>query len=738
MESASQTLEQEEDRKLIQRAYRDLLNTIKGKLDADDAANIRMAYEMAVEAHSQQRRKSGDPYILHPIAVAKICVEEIGLGPTAVVCALLHDVVEDTDVTLADLRAKFGDKITTIVDGLTKLDNIYDVRSPQAENFKKILSTLTKDVRVVLIKIADRLHNMRTLGAMPAHSQLKIASETTYIYAPLAHRLGLYKIKTEFQDLSMKITHPDEYRDIAEKLQTTKQERNNYIHEFIMPLTKELNDIGVPYRINGRPKSIYSIWNKIKSKHIAFEEIYDLFAIRVIVDVEKKREKPVCWQVYSIVTDIHRPIPERLKDWVTTPKSNGYESLHTTVVGPHGRYVEVQIRSERMDAIAERGFAAHWKYKGISDDRFDVFASWLDNVRTSLENPSDDAVDFLNDFRSNLFSEEVYVFTPKGDMKMLPLGATALDFAFDIHSEVGCHCAAIKVNNKLVSMSQVLQNGDQVSVLTNKNQKPNEDWLKMVITGKARSRIRAALKDEIKKKGEIGQETLARKFSQIKIDFEANVDEVVKFYGFNSRLDLYYAIYSEQVNLQELRSMRIDKGKLVIEKPKPEFNPPPQHEARQSENLKKTREPQLLIDGLPASQFPYSLATCCNPVQGDEVFAYTTVASGVKVHRTSCPNATNLMANYGYRVMKAEWTNSANTNFVADLRITGVDGKGVAQKLTGTITHDLGLEMRSISLEGGAGYFEGKISVVVNHTDQLNYAIKVLKAIDGVSSVMRV
>ncbi|HNE47723.1 MAG TPA: RelA/SpoT family protein, partial [Saprospiraceae bacterium] len=476
----------DDDRIIIQRAYRNLLKCIKGTLSQEDQDNIRLAYEMAVKAHSAQRRKSGEPYILHPIAVAQICVEEIGLGPTAVICALLHDVVEDTDITLKEIEETFGERIAKIVDGLTKLDSAYNVDVPQAENFKKVLSTLVEDVRVVLIKMADRLHNMRTLGSMLKHKQLKIAAETTYIYAPLAHRLGLYNIKTEFQDLCMKITDPENYHEIARKLKETKKSRTNYIEDFIKPLKGELDDLNIPYRITGRPKSIYSIYNKIKTKKVSFEEIYDLFAIRIIVDVPIKKEKSACWQVYSVVTDVYSTIPERLKDWITTPKSNGYESLHTSVIGPGGRFVEVQIRSERMDEIAERGYAAHWKYKGMSNQH-DVYESWLDSVRDLMENPEADALEFINDFKTNLFAEEVYIYTPKGDLQILPKGSSALDFAFSIHSDLGYHAVAIKVNNKLVPMGYKLKNGDQVHVTTNKSQKPNESWLKMVITGKARS-----------------------------------------------------------------------------------------------------------------------------------------------------------------------------------------------------------------------------------------------------------
>ncbi|MEL6637492.1 MAG: RelA/SpoT family protein [Bacteroidota bacterium] len=729
----------EEDKKLIRRAYRKLLKSIQVEdMNPTDRANIRKAYDLAVEAHSKQRRKSGEPYILHPIEVARICAIEIGLGPTAIISALLHDVVEDTEVTLEEVRETFGDRITLIVDGLTKLDGLYNVESPQAENFKKVLRTLVEDVRVVLIKMADRVHNMRTLGAMPRHKQLKIAAETDYIYAPLAHRLGLYNIKTEFQDLIMKVKEPDTYRDITNKLQDTEQKRNRYINEFIQPLTKALQDIGYPYRITGRPKSIYSIWNKIKTKKVPFEEIYDLFAIRIILDVPMKLEKRICWMVYSIVTDVHRPIPERLKDWITTPKSNGYESLHTTVVGPKGQFVEVQIRSERMDEIAERGFAAHWKYKGISTGaQADVYDNWLDSVREILENSDSDAMEFLSDFKTNLFKEEVYVYTPKGDMKILPKGATALDFAFSIHTDIGYHCAAIKVNNKLVPMGYKLQNGDQVTITTNKNQRPNEAWLKMVVTGKARAKIRSALRENRRKQGEFGRESLERKCRNLKIDFEENVDTLVKFYQFNSRPDLYFGIASEQVNLQEIKeNFQVEGNKLVpIEREKQVVEPETPVEVKRPR--KYEGKPRLMING-SLDEYEYTLASCCNPVQGDDVFGYLTTHAGLKIHRTTCPNATHLMANYGYRVMKAEWVISTNTSFVAELIITGVDdGPGVIERLSRSIASDLGLNIRSFFIEGHEGYFEGKINLLVANTNQLNVAIRGLQNLEGVSSVTR-
>ena len=628
-------LVQEEEKKLIQREYRNLLRSIKSDLDHLDRRNIRMAYELAVEAHSKQRRKSGEPYILHPIAVAQICAEEIGLGPTAIVAALLHDVVEDTEVTLEQIKDQFGDRIAKIVDGLTKLDSAYNAESPQAENFKKVLSTLVEDVRVVLIKMADRLHNMRTLGAMPRHKQLKIAAETSYIYAPLAHRLGLYNFKQEFLDLCMKITDPDTYKDIAQKLDQTKRERTRYINEFIKPLTKKLDEIGVSYRIFGRPKSIYSIWNKLRTKKVPFEEIYDLFAVRIIVDVPFEKEKFVCWQVYSIVTDVHTPIPERLKDWVTTPKSNGYESLHTTVVGPKGRFVEVQIRSDRMDEIAERGFAAHWKYKGITTSQPDVYERWLDSVREILEDPNSDAVEFLGDFKANnLFNEEVYVYTPVGDMKILPKGSTALDFAFSIHTDVGYHCASIKVNKKLVPMGYKLRNGDQVTIITNKNQRPSEDWLKLVITGKARSKIRSAMKEERKKQGALGKEALERKFRNAKLDYEESLEKLLKYYNL-SRVDLYYMISTEELTIPEIfKQFRVENNKLVeieVEAPPPERIE--EHKPKRGPRKKFTGKPRLMINGEPAERFNYTLANCCNPMQGDAVFAYLTSNAGLKIHR---------------------------------------------------------------------------------------------------------
>ena len=573
-----------EEAEVIQRAYRSMLRAIKADVSRGDRREIRRAYELAVWAHRKQRRKSGEPYVLHPIAVATICAREIGLGPTAVVAALLHDVVEDTEVTLAEIESLFSPRVRRLVDGLTKLDaSVNDpsteapVESLQAENFRKVVVTLLEDVRVVLIKMADRMHNMRTLGSMPAVKQAKIAAETAYVYAPLAHRLGLYAFKTEFQDLCLKVEAPDTYREIARKLHETKRERQRYIADFLRPLRALLDETGYPYRIFGRPKSIHSIYEKIRNKEVRFEEIYDLFAVRVVLDVPPAEEKPACWQVYSLITDVYKPIAERLKDWITNPKANGYESLHTTLIGPKGRYVECQIRTERMDAIAERGFAAHWKYKGVAGQP-DSYEPWLDSVRDLLETSAagnaggeQSAAQFLADFKTGLFAEELFVYTPKGDMVSLPKGATALDFAFSVHSMVGYHCQAVKVNNRLVPMGHELEVGDRVEVITNKNQRPSEGWLKMVVTGKARAKIRSALKEERRQTGELGREELARKLAHRKVGFDEGVEAILKHLKIDSRVELFYAIATGTLTTEQIfRQLEVDHGRLT---PKPAAEP---------------------------------------------------------------------------------------------------------------------------------------------------------------------
>ena len=726
-----------DEAKDVKNVFEDLLHSLSAKLKDDDEKNIRKAFDLAFEAHEFQRRKSGEPYIFHPLEVARICHDEIGLGPTAVICAILHDVVEDTPVNLEEIYDLFGPKVTKIVDGLTKLDGLYHKGNENAENLKKVLSTLVYDVRVVLIKMADRVHNLRTIGPMPQHKQLRIAAETMYVYAPLAHRLGLYTIKTEFEDRCMQITDVETYNEIKQKLHDNEDEREKYLNKFLNPLRKSLDAMAVPYRIQARPKSISSIWNKIRNKNVAFEEIYDLFAVRIIVDVPRNFEKPICWQVYSVITDHYKPIPERLKDWITSPKGNGYESLHTSVIGPEGRYVEVQIRSERMDDIAERGFAAHWKYKGVTGEE-NVYEKWLDNIRNLLEDPNDDAVEFLADFKTNLFKEEVYVFTPKGDMRILPKGASALDFAFDIHSDVGAKATAIKVNNKLVPMGHILQNGDQISVTTSKNQTPSEDWLKMVITGKARSKIRSSINEKTKELAGLGMEALKRKFRNMKADFENNIDQLVSHFKLKNRKELYLAINSEEIRISEITKVfKVENGLLTLKEKKQRA---PQEVRRTPSQTEKIEKDQLIkINDEPADNYKYELSPCCNPVPGDRIFAFLTSSAGMKIHRMNCTNASNLFTNYGYRILKAEWTSSSGKDFMAEIKITGIDsGPGVIQTLTNEISNNLSVNIRSFAIEGDEGVYEGRLKIIVKDKNQLNHVIRSLKRLENISTVERI
>ncbi len=714
--------------------YDVLMASLSTKLQDDDERNVMQAFNLAVDAHKNQRRKSGEPYIHHPIEVARICHEEIGLGPTAIICALLHDVVEDTPIVIEEIEELFGPKISLIVDGLTKLDGLYNVDGNQnAANLKKVLSTLVNDVRVVLIKMADRLHNLRTISPMPQHKQLKIAAETMYIYAPLAHRLGLYKIKTEFEDICMNITDTEQYQEIERKLHDNEDERQRYLKKFIKPLKPSINDMGIKFRIIARPKAISSIWNKIRKKNVSIDEIYDLFAVRIIIDVERPMEKSACWQIYSIITDHYKPIPERLKDWVTTPKGNGYESLHTTVIGPGGRFVEVQIRSERMDDIAERGFAAHWKYKGLKNDD-NVYDKWLDNIRTLLENQNGDAIEFLADFKTNLFSKEVYVFTPNGDMRILPQGATALDFAFDIHSDVGARATSIKVNSKLVPMGYILQNGDQVKVTTSKNQSPSESWLKLVITGKARSKIRSSLNEQKKQLADIGKGKLQRKLKSIKVEFEEVLEKLVTHFGFKTRQELYLAVEDGIVKMSQISkfinsedtALKVIKEHTHIERP-------------DRKNIVDTKDVFITINDEPAEQYKYELSSCCNPVPGDEIFAFLTTNAGMKIHRLNCSNASNLFTNYGYRILKANWNEKQSKDFVVELGITGIDsGPGVIQTLTNELSNNQNINIRAFSIQGEEGVYQGKVKIAVRDKDQLNLIIKSLKKLENISTVERI
>jgi GTP pyrophosphokinase len=726
-------LNDEQEKKLILREYRALLRGLKSRIKPGDRKLLRLAFEMAAEAHKTMRRKSGEPYILHPLAVARICVEEIGLGVRSSICSLLHDTVEDTDLTLEDIQREFGNEIAKIVDGLTKIATVVDVNaSQQAENFRKILLTLTDDPRVIIIKLADRLHNMRTMDSMKPEKQLKISSETVYVYAPLAHRMGLYNIKTEMEDLAMKYLEPGPYKEIAQKLAETKRERTRYINEFVKPLNDKLEAGGFNFEIYGRPKSIHSIWNKIKKKGVAFEEVYDLFAIRVILSSPPEKEKEDCWKVYSMITDEYMPSPERLRDWLSNPKSNGYEALHTTVMGPQGKWVEVQIRTKRMNEIAEKGLAAHWKYKeGASDEsRFD---KWFGQIREVLTSNDTDSVDFLQDFKTSFLAEEIYIYTPKGDVKMLPVGATALDFAFSVHSEVGSKCIGAKVNHKLVPISHKLRSGDQVEIITSGKQKPSEDWLNFVVTAKARTKIKDSLKEEKRMVAEEGKYALQRKFEGLGVAFNNhNIEEVVNHYKYGSSLELFYQIAIKNTDLKELKEFKVSGDKLEAPKSqkaveqKPEYNP----------QLPK-KETELIIFGESSDKIMYNLANCCKPIPGDDVFGFVTTGKGLTIHRTNCPNATKLLSNYGHRIVKTKWAKNKEISFLTGLKIIGMDDVGVVNKITNLISGDLRINISAITIEAKEGVFQGTIKLFVHDKEELDALVQRLKSLQGIHSVDR-
>lgn len=724
----------EVDKKLILSAYRGLLRTAKFSKDKEDRKIIRKAFDLAMEAHKDMRRKSGEPYILHPLAVARICAEEIGLGTTSIVAAILHDTVEDTEITLEDINHIFGPKVRDIIDGLTKISDVFDhTASIQAENFKKMLLTLSDDVRVILIKLADRLHNMRTLESMRRDKQLKIASETQFMFAPLAHRLGLYAFKTELEDLALKYTEPEEYHEIETNLKKGQAVRTRFINRFTLPIKRALDADGFKYEIKGRPKSIHSIWTKIHKKNIPFDEIYDLFAIRIILKTELKNEKALCWKVYSIVTDFYQPNPDRLRDWISTPKGNGYESLHTTVMSPTGKWVEVQIRTERMDEIAEKGYAAHWKYKDQQAQESSL-DTWLNRIRDMLETNNGEALDFIDDFKLNLFSDEIFVFTPNGDLKTLPAGATALDFAFEIHTQVGEACIGAKVDQRLVPLSHKLKSGDQIEILTSKKQTAKEDWLNYVVTAKAKSKIKQALKEEQKKVASLGREIVQRKFKSLGVEFKSNnVSELEKFYGYHSATSLYEDIAKGKVSLKKLKGFTVEQKQLHFERDEIES---------ESEDPKRVSGPTIpkdtLIIGDDEVDVPYKLSQCCNPIPGDDVFGFVTINDGIKIHRVRCPNAVQMRSNFAYRIIKAKWQSQKESEFAAKIRFKGIDDLGLVEKITHAISTDLNVNMKAISFESNDGVFDGRVTVLVYNTNHLNSLIKRLQDVEGVLTVERV
>jgi GTP diphosphokinase / guanosine-3',5'-bis(diphosphate) 3'-diphosphatase len=742
MNTAEMTeVEIEQENKAIAKEYKELLRISYQKLNTDEKKLIRKAFDVAVEAHKDQRRKSGEAYIFHPIAVAKIVASEIGLGSTSIAAALLHDVVEDTPLTIEDIEKMFNPKVAQLVDGLTKISKVQkDLNaSIQAENFRKMLFTLNDDVRVILIKLADRLHNMQTMDSMVDYKQTKIASETLYIYAPLAHRLGLYNIKTQLEDLGLKYTEPKVYNKIVSKIKETKEEQDAYIKNISDVLKKSLDEEGIDYIIKGRPKSIYSIRRKMLAQNVSYEQVYDKFALRIVYKSNAHDEKFIAWKIYSIVTDNYRPSPSRLRDWISSPKSTGYEALHITVMGPLGRWVEIQVRSERMDEIAERGYAAHYKYKqGTTEENsIDV---WLNMLKEALENQETNAVDFVEDFKMNLYSKEIYVFTPKGEIKSLPKGATSLDFAFSIHSEVGVKTRGTRVNGKLVPLNHELQSGDQIEIITSENQKPTLHWLDYVTTPRAKTKIKNVLNENTKKIAEDGKELLTRKLRHLKVTLnEKVVNELVSYFKLKTSLDLYYRVGIGTIENHQLKDFAALKSNTFMNFFKNRIKRT--HNDVKPEQLAKdelSKNYDMLVFGLEQDKLEYKLSTCCNPIPGDDVFGFVSINDGIKVHKKDCPNAISMQSNYSYRIIPAKWIDSSQQEFKAILDITGMDSMGLTNELTKIISSNMHVNIQSISLSTEAGIFNGKVAVIVKNNTMLKRLIDNIKKIDGIEKVTRV
>ncbi|MEO8238046.1 MAG: RelA/SpoT family protein [Flavobacterium sp.] len=729
----------EKENKAIAQEYKELLRISYQTLTPADKKLIRKAFDVAVDAHKEQRRKSGEAYIFHPIAVAKIVASEIGLGATSIAAALLHDVVEDTPITVEDIERLFNPKVAQLVEGLTKISLVQkDLNaSMQAENFRKMILTLNDDVRVILIKLADRLHNMQTMESMVEYKQTKIASETLYIYAPLAHRLGLYNIKTKLEDLGLKYTEPAVYEDIVSKIRETKEEQDAYIKDISDVLKKSLDAENIDYIIKGRPKSIYSIRRKMRSQNVSFDEVYDKFALRIVYKCDSHEEKFIAWKIYSIVTDHYRPSPSRLRDWISSPKSTGYEALHITVMGPKGRWVEVQVRSERMDEIAEKGYAAHYKYKNgaTEESGLDV---WLNLLREALENPETNAVDFVEDFKMNLYSQEIFVFTPKGEIKSLPKGATSLDFAFSIHSEIGIKTRGTRVNGRLVPLNHELKSGDQVEVITSANQKPTINWLDYVTTSRAKNKIKNVLNENTKKIAEEGKELLTRKLKHLKITIsEQVINELVNFFRLKTSLDLFYRVGIGAIENQQLKDYAAQKSNSIINFFKNKIK---RSKDTADEDIHKqviSSNYDMLVFGTEHDKLDYKLSQCCNPIPGDDVFGFVTINEGIKVHKKDCPNAIGMQSNYAYRIMSAKWIDSSQEEFKAIINITGMDVLGLTNQLTKVISNNMSVNIQSISLSTDAGIFHGQIAVIVKNNTILKKMINAIKKIDGVDKVTR-
>ncbi len=729
---------QDQESKEIARQYKELLRDSYQSLTQEDKRLIRSAFDVAVDAHRGQYRKSGEAYIFHPIAVARIVASEIGLDGVSIASALLHDVVEDTSYTLADIERLFGDTVARIVNGLTKISHLKKDKdiSQQAENFRKMLLTLHDDVRVILIKIADRYHNMLTMESMPEEKQVKIASETLYIYAPLAHRIGLYNIKTQLEDLSLKYTEPEVYKDIQAKVTDILPANERYLKDFADVIQNSLEKEHLECTIKGRMKSISSIRRKMKAQNLRFDEIYDKFAIRIIYKCEPEQEKFMAWKIYSIVTDHFTPNPVRLRDWITSPKSTGYEALHVTVVGPGERWVEVQIRSERMHEIAEKGYAAHFKYKHGNQKEKGI-EEWLNRLQEALENANGNAVDFVEEFKLNLYSKEIFVFTPNGELKSLPKGATPLDFAFHVHTEVGLRTRGARVNGKLVPLNTVLHSGDQVEIITSENAKPNQNWLDYAHTARAISKIKSSLREEKKQIAAEGKEILRRKLRAKKIKFnEDTVNKMVNFFKLKTSQDLFYRVGNGNIDNQRIKDFSASYHNAILNFFKDRIRRKSPNKDYASDEI--TANYDMLVFGGEEEVLDYRLAECCKPIPGDSVFGFITVNDGIKVHKKDCPNAISLQSNFAYRIISARWIDSTREEFNADIELTGIDNLGLVNEITRVISDHMHVNMRNLTFNTEGGTFKGHIGVIVKNNSILSKLIRNLQQISGIDRVARI
>jgi len=726
----------------IAREYKELLKVSYRHLSTDDKKLIRKAFDIAVDGHKNQRRKSGEAYVFHPISVAKIVASEIGLDATSIASALLHDVVEDSpDYTINDIEQLFGENVAKIVNGLTKISSLKKDKdiSLQAENFRKMLLTLNDDVRVIIIKIADRLHNMQTIHSLREDKQLKIASETLYIYAPLAHKIGLYNIKSDLEDLALKYTEPEVYDAILLKIKESKEEQDLYIVKISSILDKALTKEKIKYSIKGRPKSIYSIRRKMQRQGVSFDEVYDKFAVRIIYKSGLKNEKFLAWKIYSIVTDFFRPNPTRLRDWISSPKSTGYEALHITVMGPEGKWVEVQIRSERMNEIAEKGYAAHYKYKQSDSNNDETLEDWISKLQEVMVNPEANAVDFVEEFKLNLYAKEIFVFTPNGDLKSLPKEATPLDFAFSIHTEIGLKTRGAKVNGKLVPLNYKLQSGDQVSIITSENAKPNSNWLDYATTGRAISKIKSSLKEDKKIIAEEGKEILRRKLKQLKISLDQNsINELVNYFNLQTSLDLFYRVGIGSIDNGMLKKYSASRSNVLVSFIKNKISRKKSINSDILNNEEITSKYDMLVFGREQEKLNYKLSMCCNPIPGDKVFGFLSIKDGIKVHKKICPNALSLQSNYAYRIIDAKWIDSSQQVFRAVIKLTGIDEKGLVSNVTKLISGNMNVNIKSIKFDTDSGTFNGEIAIDVNNNNFVTKLMNRLQKIKGIEKVSRI